>query len=81
MQITVHFWSYFADLAGTRRVELDLPEASTVAEALALLHQRFPALATVRSSTLMAVGVDYAESAQVLRENDELSFFPPVQGG
>lgn len=81
MQISVHFWSYFADLAGTRRLDLGLPEACTVEDALSRIHERFPALAAARSSTLMAVGVDYAEPGQVLREGDELSFFPPVQGG
>jgi len=81
MQITVHFWSYFADLAGTRTAALELPEMSTVADALRIIHQRFPALAPARKSTLIAVGVDYAPEDQKLHPQDEVSLFPPVQGG
>lgn len=81
MHIAVRFWSYFADLAGTETVTLDLPVASTVRDALEKIHREFPRLAPAKKSTLVAVGVDYAPPEQVLRENDELSLFPPVQGG
>lgn len=81
MQITVNFWSYFADITGTRQRTLELPEASTVESAVDIIYQSYPTLATARKCTLIAVGVDYAPSDQVLHPNDELSFFPPVQGG
>ncbi len=81
MQINVHFWSYFADIAGTRDLALQLPEATTVGEAMALIYQRFPTLETARKSTLIAVGVDYASADQALKDGEELSLFPPVQGG
>jgi len=29
----------------------------------------------------MAVGVDYQERSYLLNQGDEVSFFPPVQGG
>jgi molybdopterin converting factor small subunit len=35
----------------------------------------------MRNSTLIAVGVDYQEKSYVLKEGDEVSLFPPVQGG
>jgi molybdopterin converting factor small subunit len=35
----------------------------------------------MRKATLMAVGVDYQSRTYVLREGDEVSLFPPVQGG
>jgi molybdopterin converting factor small subunit len=42
---------------------------------------RFPKLAGMRNSSLMAVGVDYQKPTCVLKEGDEVSLFPPVQGG
>jgi molybdopterin converting factor small subunit len=42
---------------------------------------RFPKLAGMQKSTLMAVGVDYQDRTCVLKEGDEVSLFPPVQGG
>ena len=46
-----------------------------------MLAERFPKLRGGEKSTLVAVGVEYAAKDQVLREGDEVSVFPPVQGG
>ena len=42
---------------------------------------RFPKLAAMKKSTLIAVGVDYQLRDFVLKDGDEVSLFPPVQGG
>ena len=81
MQICVRFWSYFSDLTGTPSVLLELPDGSTVGDAVLAVEKRFPALTPARRCTLLAVGVDYAQAEQILQSQDELSLFPPVQGG
>ncbi len=81
MTVPVQLWSYFRDLAGMATLTVELPEGATVAEALDAVYARHPQLAALRNSTLIAVGVDYADSSQVLRAGDEVSLFPPVQGG
>lgn len=81
MTISVQLWSYFRDLAGTRSLEVAVMEGATVEEALRLVYTLHPKLEALRNSTLIAVGVDYATASQVLREGDEISLFPPVQGG
>jgi len=45
------------------------------------VQQAFPKLAQLEKSVLMAVGVDYQPRSYRLREGDEVSLFPPVQGG
>jgi molybdopterin converting factor small subunit len=35
----------------------------------------------MRKSMLVAVGVDYADASRLLAHGDEVSLFPPVQGG
>ena len=35
----------------------------------------------MQNSTLIAVGVDYQTRSYRLQEGDEVSLFPPVQGG
>ena len=42
---------------------------------------RVPKLGTMKKSTLLAVGVDYQTRDYVLQDGDEVSLFPPVQGG
>ena len=81
MTVPVQLWSYFRDLAGVATLTVELPEGATVVDALEAVYMRHPKLAALRKSTLIAVGVDYADSSQVLRAGDEVSLFPPVQGG
>jgi len=79
--IRVHFWSFYREMTGTALAEVEVPEGATVSDVVSAVHERWPALAPLRASTLVAVGVDYAEGAQPVRAGDEVSLFPPVQGG
>ena len=81
MRVTVCFHSYFKDLAGCARFTETLPDGSTIEDLRNQLVVRFPKLASMRKSTLMAVGVDYQDRHYVLKAGDEVSLFPPVQGG
>jgi len=81
MKIAVHFYSYFKDLTGSAETIETLPPGGTIADLLNQLTARFPELGAMRNSTLVAVGVDYQGRGYVLKEGDEVSLFPPVQGG
>lgn len=81
MTIPVQLWSYFRDLAGTARLEVELAAGATLGDLLSAVHARHPQLAGLRNSTLIAVGVDYQRPDYVLQPGDEVSLFPPVQGG
>jgi molybdopterin converting factor small subunit len=81
MNVQVTFYSYFKELTGVARTTEALPEGSTIAELYQRLTTRFPKLEAMQKSTLVAVGVDYQGRDYVLREGDDVSLFPPVQGG
>lgn len=81
MRITVQFYSYFKDLTGCARTAETLPDGARVEDLYNQLVARFPKLAALRHSTLIAVGVDYQPRGHILKEGDEVSLFPPVQGG
>ncbi len=81
MTIPVHFHSYFKDLAGGAQTAVQLGAGSTVADLLEQVLARFPKLAGMQKSMLIAVGVEYQTRDYALREGDEVSLFPPVQGG
>ena len=81
MTVTVKFWSYFRDHTKCESTEIELPDGATLAEAHANVLAQFPALAEMKNSTLKAVGVDYQDNNFVLSNGDEVSLFPPVQGG
>ena len=81
MQTTVHFYSYFQELAGCAKTVESLAAGTTVDALHRQLMERFPRLAAMKKSTLIAVGVDYQPRDYVLQDGDEVSLFPPVQGG
>jgi len=81
MDIAVNYYSYFRDLTGCAQTTETLPAGSSIADLMNQLIARFPNLRAMQNSTLIAVGVDYQGRGYLLREGDEVSLFPPVQGG
>src|SRR5258706_14810766 len=81
MNIRVNFYSYFKELTGAVSVSESLPEGSTLGDLYRRLVARFPKLAAMEKSTLIAVDVEYQGRDHVLREGDEVSLLPQVQGG
>jgi len=81
MQIKVFFYSYFKELTGTTELVETVEQGATLNQLVERLAQRFPKFAAMRKSTLMAVGLDYQTGDYPLKEGDEVSLFPPVQGG
>jgi molybdopterin converting factor small subunit len=81
MRVTVCFYSYFKDLTGCAQATETLPDGSTLGDLFEKLAARFPKLAGLQKSALMAVGVEYQDRSYVLKAADEVSLFPPVQGG
>jgi molybdopterin converting factor small subunit len=81
MRVTVCFYSYFKDLAGCAKATEEVPAGSTLGSLVTRLMVRFPKLAAMRKAMLMAVGVEYQTRTYVLQDGDEVSLFPPVQGG
>jgi molybdopterin converting factor small subunit len=81
MRIAISFYSHFRDLTGCAQTAETLPDGSTLEDACQRLMVRFPKLAALQKSALIAVGVNYQPRSYVLKDGDEVSLFPPVQGG
>lgn len=81
MNVHVQFFSRLRDLAEVSEMDLELPEATRVAELLEILYARTPALRDWDKSILVAAGVEFVDRDYVLQANDQISIMPPVQGG
>ena len=81
MNVPVNFYSYFRELTGCPTTTVELPEGAVLKDLVRELQQRFPKLKQMEKSTLVAVGLEYQRSDYILREGDDVSLFPPVQGG
>ena len=81
MRITVRLFARARDLAGTERLEMDLPDGARVRDARVRLLAEVPSLGPLLKSLLMAIDGEYATDESLLRERCELAAFPPVSGG
>jgi molybdopterin converting factor small subunit len=81
MHVKICFYSYFKDLTGCPDAVETLPDASTLDALVNRILGRFPKLAEMRKSMLIAVGLEYQALTYVLKDGDEVSLFPPVRGG
>jgi molybdopterin synthase sulfur carrier subunit len=80
MRLTIKFFSTLRELTAASELSLDLP-VSTAGDVWQELENRYPKLATFRSSRAIAINHTYARSEHLLQEGDEIAFFPPVSGG
>ncbi len=76
MRITVALFAILRERAGTREVELELPDDARVADALSALQTLVGELPVV-----LAVNRRYASADERLSEGDEIALIPPVSGG
>jgi molybdopterin converting factor subunit 1 len=81
VDVRVRLFAVQRELAGTRALTLELPEAATVAQAWDALVARHPVLAPGRDSVRFARNGDYADEATTLYDGDEVAMIPPVSGG
>jgi molybdopterin converting factor subunit 1 len=81
MNVTVKLFARVRDLAGTDRVELQLPDAGRVRDVRESLTGRFPQLAALAPCLLVAVGNDYGQDDTLVPPGADVACFPPVSGG
>lgn len=82
MTITVQLFASLAESAGARQVDLPLEGGETTAAAIrAAVMERYPALAGMRDSVIVAVNAEYVSGEFPVRPGDEVALIPPVSGG
>jgi molybdopterin converting factor subunit 1 len=80
MTITALFFASYADAFGRDRLEMEVPNGSTVGDLLRRL-QSLDHAHGLPPSPLVAVNERYARHDRVLRPGDEVAVIPPVAGG
>lgn len=79
--ISLRFLARYAELAGRDGAVLELPQGSTVADAIAFLRDD-PALGpSLPPKPLCALNFRQVRGDQPLAEGDELALLPPLAGG
>lgn len=79
--VTVLLFGPLAEIADAARLSFPVPEGARVADVLALVRGRFPALGARLDTVAVAVNLSYAGRDAALRPGDEVALIPPVSGG
>lgn len=80
MRVKVKLFSSFREIVGHNELELDF-NGLTAAQLWEQLVTQFPELAKVGEAKVIAVNQEHSEPDAILKESDEVAFFPPVSGG
>ena len=81
MKLSVLLFAAAREIAGRESIELEIPDAATVAIARTALLESLPQLTTRAGTLLWAVNNEYAADDRVLHDSDVVACFPPVSGG
>lgn len=77
----VLFFGLVRDLTGVPEEVADVPAGSSLKALFDSYASRFPRLAELGSSILLAQNQAFAEPGALLADGDEVAFLPPVSGG
>lgn len=80
MNVRVRLFASYADNIGRSELLLELPEGSTVAQAISCVAA-LPGGSVLPAAPLAAVNCEYALPHRSLSSGDELALIPPVAGG
>ena len=79
--VTVRLFAVYRERVGAEQVLLNLPAASTVSDVMDEVGRRYPRVASLAGTTMVAVNQEYAEGDHRLQDGDEVALIPPVSGG
>ena len=80
-RIKLLFFATIRDRAGTKSMELDIPEDLTVQGLKEKIAVDFPNLQDSMKSVLITINREYAFDEAVIPKDAEMAMFPPVSGG
>ena len=80
-RIKLLFFATIRDRAGTKSMELEIPNDMTVQGLKEKLAEDYPNLKDSMTSVLTTIEREYAFDEAVIPQNAELAMFPPVSGG
>jgi molybdopterin converting factor subunit 1 len=80
-RIKLLFFATLRDRAGTKSMELDVPEDLTVQGLKDKMAADYPNLKESMKSVLITINREYAFDEAVIPQEAEMAMFPPVSGG
>lgn len=80
-RIKLLFFATLRERAGTKSLELDIPDEMTIQGLKEKLAGEYPNLKESMRSVLITINREYAFDEAVVPAGAEIAMFPPVSGG
>lgn len=80
-QVTVLFFANLRERAGKKKIQMDVPGGTSVAQFKELLINELPDLAPAFESIIISINKEFAFDDEIIPEEAEIALFPPVSGG
>jgi molybdopterin synthase catalytic subunit len=75
------YFGQLRDVVGMSEVALEVPAGCTSQDLFTLVAKKYPRLAELRGSIVLARNAAFVREPEVLEDGDEIGFLPPVSGG
>jgi molybdopterin synthase catalytic subunit len=80
-RIRVLFFATLRDRAGTKSLEIEIPESTTVQELKDQIARDYPNLKQSMELVVISINREFAFDESIVPTNAEVAMFPPVSGG
>jgi molybdopterin converting factor subunit 1 len=80
-RIKVLFFATLRDRAGTKSLEIEIPEDTTVQGLKDQIVNDYPHLKQSMDTVVISINREFAFDENLVPENAEVAMFPPVSGG
>jgi len=80
-KVTILFFATFREKTGTRKIDLEIPDASLVSDLKDILQAKFTGLEGFSGSMLVSINKEFASDDMEIPNEAEIAIFPPVSGG
>jgi molybdopterin synthase sulfur carrier subunit len=81
MKARVQMFAVARQLSGREAVELNLPDAATLADLRAALAVEVPPLKHLMPHLMFAINTEYASDEAIIPGGADIACIPPVSGG
>ena len=81
INIKVRLFAALKEIIGKNRLDLQIPEGSSVGYAITAIEEAYPAVEKIIKISKFAVNMEYADTEKKLTEGDEITIIMPVSGG
>ena len=81
IRVKVLFFATLRDRAGTKSLDIELPDDTTVQGLKDQIARNYPSLAQSMESVVISINREFAFDESVVPGNAEVAMFPPVSGG